>query len=209
MKNILLLVLFLVSSTFIFSQDTRPRKVDLEYKEKPSFYIDLNGKKVSGLISFNDYTPKFFMFRANENTEVKKIAASEVKSFTHKRSNVRITFKNKFYRRINSENGIQFYKYYHAKQYANGDFYSEKGSMAGYYKHYVLMPDKLKLTYFWDKKMKMKFKKTVSKLVKDCPDLSMKIKKKVEGYVYVYSKGLNLTLWNKIAKEYEECYVSK
>ena len=211
MKNFTLLS-FIFISLLSFSQDTSRGPSYYKHAKKKSIWIDQTGKKHNGYLSYNEYSMGHTFFYPEEGgpnigltPQNTKYFLYDVKDYKSPFGTRYVSIDGRFYKTLNAEKKIRLYKYFHPVKNEQGKIYTKKnGDLAGYYKFYVKMPDKLELTYFWSPKIK-NFKSKVSKLLLDCPELSKKIKSQAEGYVYVKGK-INLDLWLKVATEYEICH---
>ena len=211
--NKLLIITLLLFSFNSFSQDTSRGSMYYTKGKKLSVWIDKKGEKHFGLISYVEYSMGHTFFYQEGKKGYTRLTPQNTKYFIYGIPNQRdvrgtryVSFGNRFYKSLNNEKKIRLYKYFYPKKNTEGKIYTKpNGDIAGYYKFYVRIPGKIELTYFWSPSVK-NFKKKVSKLLLDCPELSEKIKNEVKGYTY--QKGeINLDLWMKVAKEYEACLV--
>lgn len=206
-----ILLSFIFISVLPFAQDTSRGYSYYKHSKKKSIWIDNKGEKHNGYLSYNEYAMGLTFFYPNDGGQNIGLTPQNTKYFLYDIKDYKtpygtryISIEGRFYKCINTEKKIRLYKYFHPVKNQQGKIYTKKnGDVAGYYKFYVSMPNKLEFTYFWSPTVK-NFKKKVSKLLLDCPELSAKIKSQEVGYIYVNGK-INLDLWIKIAKEYETC----
>jgi hypothetical protein len=202
-KIITLLTLVLAFSSFSQTNEAPGVLLEkLEHAYKPSTYITADGTSKVGEIKFDEIYTNLIWLKGEGESKGKKILASEIKSFNYNNEQEYISLKSNFYTKVNTENKIQLYTRFSAKKGPLGATIVG-GKVTGEYKYWIIIKDVLELKSLNDISLSP-FHKKVSVLLKDCPELSKKIKEKEKGYKKSIITPKHI-IWQKLASEFETC----